>query len=180
MACGSMETAGTRLPSPRPHSRRSSTNSQREGMKDGADAVAEDLRALGRIERIMEPPEPMLGLEEGGKSEPYEVSLPEAFRDGHPRARGFRMGKLQIIFEPFDGPPYGRLSVSHPTRYPTFEELLRSSRAPGGPTPNLWVFVPRAGGRREAAEEHDRPLRHAAKGVARMSLNRVSTGDGVG
>lgn len=59
-----------------------------------------------------------------------------------PRGRGFRMGELQIIFEPTEGPPHGHLSVSHPRRYPTFEELSRAARAPDGPPPNLWAWVP--------------------------------------
>ncbi len=34
------------------------------------------------------------------------------------------------------------LSISHPSRYPTFEEIWRAARAPGETHPNLWALVP--------------------------------------
>lgn len=75
-----------------------------------------------------------------------EVALPEAFRAQPPKARGFRMGELQIIFESLKlpgGVSNGHLSVSHPTRYPTFDELLEARKAPGGKVPSLWVWLPK-------------------------------------
>jgi hypothetical protein len=72
-----------------------------------------------------------------------EVALPEELRRRMPNARGFRMGELQILFEPVQGPPHAHLSVSHPSRHPTWEEILRARTAPGGPSPNLWAWVPK-------------------------------------
>lgn len=101
------------------------------GLEKGEEAVAGNLRSLGRVEAILH------------TSELREVPLPEQLRQAVPQGRGFRMGELQIIFEPSAGPPYGHLSVSYPARYPTFEELLGAARAPGGPPPNLWALVPK-------------------------------------
>lgn len=72
-----------------------------------------------------------------------EVALPEQLRATMPNGRGFARGELQIIFEPSQGPPYGYMSVSHPRRYPTYEELCRAARASGGPAPNLWIWLPK-------------------------------------
>lgn len=101
------------------------------GLAKGEEAVSADLRSLGRVEAVLQ------------ASELREVPLPEQLRQAVPQGRGFRMGELQIIFEPSAGPPYGHLSVSYPARYPTFEELLGAARAPGGPPPNLWALVPK-------------------------------------
>lgn len=104
------------------------------------------MRALQAVEEILEPPEAS-GTSRPGTAAPVtEVALPEAMRRAAPRARGFRMGELQMIFEPMAGPhgvTNAHLSVSHPRRYPTFEELLLTRKAPGGETPNLWAWLPK-------------------------------------
>lgn len=112
------------------------------GLEEGPEAVSGETRALGRVETILNPPE---AETEGSRAEIVEVALPERFRQANPRARGYRMGPLQIIFEPTEGPPHGHLSVSHPDRYPTWEEIRRATQAPGGAPPNLWALVPKAG-----------------------------------
>ena len=109
------------------------------GVKEGAAVVSEDLRSLHLIESVLEPA-PSKGEEAPGIT---EVALPEQLRETMPNGRGFRMGELQIIFEPTEGPPHGHLSVSHPTRYPTYEELSHAALAPGGPPPNLWMWLPK-------------------------------------
>ena len=104
----------------------------------------EALRALGRVESILRsPPEASGNAGEDEQHEIVEVALPEGLQRQMPNGRGFRMGEFQIIFEPHQGPPHGHLSVSHPSRYPTFDELLRAAEAPGGPAPNLWALVPK-------------------------------------
>lgn len=113
-----------------------------EGLREEAGA-AKRMRALDTVEGILEPPE---AARPGSDVRITEVALPEAMRRAAPQARGFRMGELQIIFEPMAGPQgvtNAHLSVSHPRRYPTFEELLRARNAPGGMTPNLWAWLPR-------------------------------------
>lgn len=111
------------------------------GFREGAEAVSEDLVALGRIESVLKPT-PLTGDE---TAQIVEVALPEQLRNARPKARGFRMSELQIIFEPGEaqGPPHGHLSVSHPSRYPTYEELSWAARAHGGPPPNLWMWLPK-------------------------------------
>lgn len=69
------------------------------------------------------------------------MALPEKLRQAMPGSRGFRMGAIEIVFEPTQIPPHGHLSISHPSRYPTFAEVLRAAKAPGGPPPNLWALV---------------------------------------
>ena len=113
------------------------------GLKEDAVAVVEDLRALGRVEAALGAGTSSDATGRGGKPEMVEVALPERLRQRMPNGRGFTMGEFQIIFEPHQGPPHGHLSISHPTRYPTFEEMLRAARAPGGPPPNLWALVPK-------------------------------------
>lgn len=103
------------------------------------EGAAPRLRALAGVEALLEPPA------EGDEPEISRVNLPEALRRSVPNARGYRMGRFQILFEPSDGPPRGHLSVSHPSRYPTWEELLRAREAPGGPPPNLWAWLPKPG-----------------------------------
>lgn len=113
------------------------------GLKEGAGSVAEDLRALSLIESVLV--RPVSEEREALEPEIVEVALRDAFREAHPRARGFRMGEFQIIFEPFAGPPHAHLSISHPSRYPTFEEILQAASAPGVAPPNLWALVPERG-----------------------------------
>lgn len=99
------------------------------------------MRALGRVRAVLDPP-PASGIRE----EIVEVALPEQLKRNAPGARGFRMGELQIIFEP-TGDRLGAVhfSVSHPTRYPTWDELLRARAAPGGSPPHLWAWLPKPG-----------------------------------
>lgn len=73
------------------------------GFREGAEVVSEDLVALGRIESVLEPT-PLTGDE---AAQIVEVTLPEQLRNARPKARGFRMGELQIIFELFEGPLTG-------------------------------------------------------------------------
>lgn len=69
---------------------------------------------------------------------------PETFRETYPHARGFCLGEMQIIFEPqklAGGSSNGHLSVSHPSRYSTIEELFAIRYAPGRKVTNLWVWL---------------------------------------
>ena len=106
--------------------------------------AARELRALARVERTLSPPQES----RDGREEPeiVEVAPPEALVERMPGGRTFRMGELQIVFNQTNEPPYGHLSVSHPTRYPTWEEILLARTAPGGLTPNLFAFVPKEAG----------------------------------
>lgn len=113
----------------------------RRDLEEGAGDLSEDLRSLALIEAALEfaPSTHSAGNE---NAEIVEVALPEQLRDSIPGGRAFVMGELQILFEPTQGPPYGHMSVSHPNRYPTYEELSHAARAPGGPEPNLWAWLP--------------------------------------
>lgn len=128
---------------------------QREGNWPAAGSSADKLEVLARVEHTLSSPKPSEGEEK--EPEIVEVALPETLRGRMPNARCFRMGELRIIFNQTQGPPYGQLSISHPERYPTWEEILHARTAPGGVTPNLFVLVPK-----EAMAEADngdtRPL----------------------
>ena len=132
-------------------------------MEHGKEAIGEDLGSLGRIEAVLTPPD------EGGEAQITVAALPEKLRQIKPEARGFRMGEIQILFEPSEGPPYGHISVSHPSRYPTFSELLRAVHAPGGPPPNLWAWVPKAEDAQNMTPEPGSPLRLAATRVHQIA-----------
>jgi hypothetical protein len=127
------------------------------GFREGPEAISEDLAALSQIETVLESAPPTESQEPGFSrfsganggneaSEVVEVALPEQLREAMPNSRGFTMGEIQIIFEPTQGPPSAHMSVSHPSRYPTYEELSRAARAPGGELgkqPNLWMWLPK-------------------------------------
>ena len=109
------------------------------GLREGPASVSKELRALGSVRSVLERPA-------GEQEEIVEVELAEDFVREHPKARGFRMGELKIVFRPTtkrDGVVH--FSVSHPFRYPTWEELLRARTAPGGPPPHLWAWLPKPG-----------------------------------
>lgn len=109
----------------------------REGEEAGA---PEEMGALGRVLEALGPPASK------GDEEIAEVALPERFRSKSPDARGFVMGEPQIIFEPTADRLGGvHFSVSHPNRYPTWEEVLRARTAPGGPPPHLYAWLPKPG-----------------------------------
>lgn len=116
------------------------------GLGEGSQGVAEDLRSLDLVQAAVEPPpQPPPSAHAAGNeaSEAVEVALLKRLREAMPNGRGFVMGELQVIFEPTQGPPYGHMSVSQPSRYPTYEELSRAARAPGGTAPNLWMRLPK-------------------------------------
>ena len=84
------------------------------------------------------------GPGEAASDEPVEVRLPERTRRRTPGARGFRMGELSIMAE--EESTGWHLSVSHPSRYPSLDEMFRSWRATGtDATEGLWCFAGRPG-----------------------------------
>ena len=109
--------------------------------------AARELRALARVQRTLSTPEKSTVANH--EPEIVEVAPPEALAERMPGGRTFRMGEIQIIFNQTEEPPYGHLSVSHPTRYPTWEEILLARTATGGLMPNLFVFVPKEGESRD-------------------------------
>lgn len=107
----------------------------------GGGGVPDELRALGRVERVLDPP----GRTSSTRDAPVEVALPEALRRRLPGARGFRTGELQILVERGTGGGV-HASVSHPRRSPTWDELMQSRIAVAGPeTPTLWAWLPPPG-----------------------------------
>lgn len=109
------------------------------GLRGGG--VPNELRALGRVEEVLEPPE---RSPDAGEA-PVEVALPEALSRRLPGARGFRMGELQIILE--RGRQGMHISVSHPRRSPTWDEMLRIRAVAGPDAPALWAWMPPPGSR---------------------------------
>ena len=118
-----------------------------EGLRDNQGPegpAARELRALARVQRTLSPPEKSTVANH--EPEIVEVAPPEALAEKMPGGRTFRMDEIQTIFNQTEEPPYGHLSVSHPTHHPTWEEILLARTAPGGLMPNLFVFVPREAG----------------------------------
>jgi hypothetical protein len=74
---------------------------------------------------------------------PVEVNLPPEYRERVPQARAFRIGEVQIIAEPEAGGWH--VSVSHPGRYPTWEELRAASGVVNGVS-SMWAYMPLSGG----------------------------------
>ena len=114
----------------------------RRELEEGEGRSSEHLRSLARVEAALEAV-PSTHSADNESAEIVEAALPEQVRESMPGGRAFVMGELQILFEPSQGPPYGHMSVSHPNRYPTYEELSHAARAPGGPEPNLWAWLPK-------------------------------------
>lgn len=112
------------------------------GLEGRSQTVTGRMAALDTIEKVLNPPHHDGGEDERGAGI-VEVALPEGLRQRMPKARGFGMGRIQILFEPTEGPPHAHLSVSHPDRYPSWEELLRARDALEGPPPNLFAWVPK-------------------------------------
>ena len=77
------------------------------------------------------------------------------------------MGELQIILE--RGSEGLVISVSHPNRNPTWDELRRASLAAGPGVPALWALMqspgspPRAGGTRGTVYLRENPPRDPPK-----------------
>jgi hypothetical protein len=92
---------------------------------------AERSRALQRLKAALMPePEDML---------PREAPLDPAYQERFPQARGFTVGTAQGIMSPEE---YGwHISVSHPERYPTWEELQAAASLLEG-APAMWAMVP--------------------------------------
>lgn len=115
----------------------------RRDLQAGADSHSEELCSLARVEAALEGSPSTRSSADGESSEIVEVALPEQVREAMPNGRGFVMGELQILFEPSQSRPYGHMSVSHPNRYPTYEEMSKAARAPSGLAPNLWAWLPK-------------------------------------
>lgn len=104
------------------------------GASSGYSADSEEterLRALQRLKGALMPePEDML---------PREAPLNPAYQQQVPQARGFRVGVAQGIITPEE---HGwHISVSHPDRFPTWDELRAASSLVQG-APAMWARVP--------------------------------------
>ncbi len=87
-----------------------------DGDAEGASAA---LRALDAVDRAIDPPEE---ADAPAPKMPVPARVPEELRKRAPGVRGFRLGRVEILAEP--KPTGWRLSVSHPERWPTWEELM--------------------------------------------------------
>ena len=102
----------------------------------------EKLAASGHVEAILRPPEADPGAS-GVDAKLVEVAVPEQLRKKLPNARCFVMGPLQITLDPLDNPPNAHLTVSHPGRYPTQDELRQLAKTIWKTPKNLWSWVPK-------------------------------------
>ncbi|QIN85497.1 hypothetical protein GBA63_22635 (plasmid) [Rubrobacter tropicus] len=98
------------------------------GLSGDAEAAGATVRALGVVERTLDPPEDHSPT--ASVISPTPARVPEALRKRAPDARVFRMGKAQILAEP-DGAAGWHVSVSHPERFPYVEELMAARDVTG-------------------------------------------------
>ncbi len=89
------------------------------GMDGDAEGARATLRTLDAVDRAIDPPEDPHKL---APKMPVPARMPEELKKQVPNARGFRLGRVEIVVEP--KPTGWRLSVSHPERWPTWEELM--------------------------------------------------------
>lgn len=110
------------------------------GLRENAGESLTAVSALDRVERAIDP-----GKEQGSPSpeKPRPARVPEALKERSPAARVFRLGKAQILAEP--DPARGwHLSVSHPDRFPTIEELMRARGVTGETDATFAALLPPA------------------------------------
>ncbi len=106
-----------------------------QGMSSGSiEEVAGEMLALQRLKAALFPSEEL---------HPVEVDPAPAYREQFPQARAFRIREVQIIAMPEAGGWH--VSVSHPERYPTWEELRAAAGVASGVS-TMWVYMPLAGG----------------------------------
>ena len=104
----------------------------REGLLgDEARAAA----SLGALSALWDARSGPVAAEESGV--PVEVEVAEEIKRAHPKRRYFRLRDLSIITEPEESGWHA--SVSHPSRYPTVEELFASWAATGKAPGHLWA-----------------------------------------
>jgi hypothetical protein len=96
--------------------------------------VAGDLQALQRLKAALFPPEEL---------RPVEVDPTPEYRAQFPQARAFQSREVRIIAMPEAGGWH--VTVSHPERYPTWEELRAAAGVVSG-VQTMWVYMPLAGG----------------------------------
>ncbi|CAA9450582.1 MAG: hypothetical protein AVDCRST_MAG01-01-4519 [uncultured Rubrobacteraceae bacterium] len=106
------------------------------GLAADAEAATAVVRALGVVERAVDPPEnphsPLV---------PTPARAPEALKRRAPDARVFRLGKAQILAEP-GGAAGWHISVSHPERFPYFEELMAACGVTGDADKRFAALIP--------------------------------------
>lgn len=89
-----------------------------KGTEGRAEEARATLRVLDLVERRIDPPEDT----NTPPKMPVAVRVPEALRKRSPNLGAWRLGRTQILAAP--GPKGWELSVSHPARFPHFEELM--------------------------------------------------------
>ena len=114
------------------------------------------LERRGVVERAVDPPEnphsPLV---------PTPARAPEALKRRAPDARIFRLGKAQILAEP-GGAAGWHISVSHPERFPYFEELMAACGVTGDADKRFAALIPAA----KASSEGSGFLVHLVEAVA--------------
>lgn len=103
-----------------------------------AEAARTTLRALELVERRIDPPEDP----STPPKMPRPARVPEAIRKRAPAVRGFRLGRVEILAELTPGG--WQLSVSHPERLPTFEELMLARGVTGERDKTFAAVIPAA------------------------------------
>jgi hypothetical protein len=101
-----------------------------QGVRGSMEEAAVEMRALQRLKAALFPAE---------EPRPVEVAPAPAYRERFPTARAFRIGSVQILAAEEAGGWH--VSVSHPERFPTWEELRAAAGVASGVSA-MWVYVP--------------------------------------
>jgi hypothetical protein len=106
-----------------------------QGLRSGSmENVTDEMLALQRLKTALFPTEEL---------RPVEVDPGPWYREHLPGARTFRIAGVQITASPEAGGWH--VSVSHPDRYPTWEELRAAAGVVSG-VQTMWIYMPLAGG----------------------------------
>jgi hypothetical protein len=105
-----------------------------QGLTGSMEEATEELEALQRLKAALKP--------EVKELRPVEVEPAPELRARFPTARTYRIGEVQIIATPEE--VGWHVSVNHPERHPTWDELHAASSVAGVST--MWAYMPLSGG----------------------------------
>ncbi len=105
-----------------------------QGLTESMEEATEKLQALQRLKAALKP--------EAKELRPMEVEPPPQLKARYPTVRTYRIGEVQVIATPEE--EWWHVSVIHPERYPTWDELQAASSVAGVST--MWAYMPLSGG----------------------------------
>lgn len=105
-----------------------------QGLTEPTEEVTDKLQALQRLKAALKP--------EAKELRPVEVEPAPELRARFPAVRTYRIGEVEITATPEEGGWH--VSVSHPERHPTWDELKAASSV--ARVPAMWAYIALSGG----------------------------------